>query len=205
MSKAATLQRELRTPALWLGTELAECPALPTGHAGLDGLLPGRGWPLGALIELLCSAEGCGELRLLMPALAKLCADGRQVVLVNPPYVPYAPALVQHGLRLSQLAWLRTDSAADAQWAAEQVLHSAATGALLMWATRIHETALRRLQLAAEASQATLFLYRPVTALNNASCAAVRLALRSGSNGLQIEVVKARGGRAGAALQWTAT
>jgi hypothetical protein len=204
MSKAQTLMRDLRASGLWLGGELAECPAISTAHAGLDQLLPGRGWPLGSLIELLYSADGCNELSLLMPALAKLCDDGRQIVLINPPYVPYAPALVQHGLRLPQLAWLRTDSPADAQWAAEQVLRSTATGAVLMWAARIHETALRRLQLAAEAAQAMLFLYRPASALNSASCAAVRLALRPNAKGLQIEVVKARGGRTGAALQWTA-
>jgi protein ImuA len=45
---------------------------LASGHAALDAQLPGGGWPVGALTELLLPHPGVGELRLLAPALAAL-------------------------------------------------------------------------------------------------------------------------------------
>src|SRR5579862_5430764 len=44
--------------------------ALVSGFDELDRRLPRGGWPLGALIELLCFAPGIGELSLLLPAPA---------------------------------------------------------------------------------------------------------------------------------------
>ncbi len=43
---------------------------LASGHAALDAELPGGGWPLGELTELLQAQPGCGEWRLLRPAFA---------------------------------------------------------------------------------------------------------------------------------------
>src|SRR5690606_12188390 len=62
-----------------------------TGHAGLDAVLPAGGWPGAALSEILIPADGVGELRLLWPALARLSRAGERVVLVAPPYLPFAP------------------------------------------------------------------------------------------------------------------
>jgi protein ImuA len=56
-------------PALWRAQQLAarsrRCCA--SGHAALDAQLPGGGWPVGALTELLLPHPGVGELRLLAP------------------------------------------------------------------------------------------------------------------------------------------
>lgn len=207
MSNAEALLREFQGVGLWLGRHLADCPAESTGYPELDPLLPGHGWPRGALTELLHPVSGCGELSLLLPALARLSQAGCRIALVNPPYIPYAPALAQQGVRLDALSWVRTESATDAQWAAEQLLRSGATGAVLLWQERLQEAELRRLQLAAETGQALCFLYRSVAALSASSPAALRLALQpadpstsSGRTGLNVELVKARGGRAGARL-----
>ena len=70
----------------------------PTGHAALDAELPGGGWPAAGLTELLLPAPGCGELRLLAPALA-----GLSVLWVAPPLLPYAPALAALGLAVHRL------------------------------------------------------------------------------------------------------
>ena len=43
--------------------------------AALDAVLPGRGWPQGALTEILLAREGIGEIRLTLPALARLQAQ----------------------------------------------------------------------------------------------------------------------------------
>ena len=45
-------------------------------------------------MELLSEDYGIGELRLLSPALATLSStDDRCIAWVNPPHLPYAPAL----------------------------------------------------------------------------------------------------------------
>src|SRR5690554_2484250 len=64
----------------------------PTGQGALDAALPAAGWPEAALTELLIPADGVGELRLLWPTLARLSRAGEQVVVVAPPYEPFASA-----------------------------------------------------------------------------------------------------------------
>jgi hypothetical protein len=47
------------TPKLWKGRQFSQGqPTVPTGHARLDARLPGGGWPLGAVTELLCGNPG---------------------------------------------------------------------------------------------------------------------------------------------------
>ena len=66
---SAALESVLQHPGIWRGNQRAQTveDALPTGFAALDELLPGGGWPRGALTELLIGRQGIGELRLLMP------------------------------------------------------------------------------------------------------------------------------------------
>lgn len=65
-----TLEQLLREqPLIWRGFGTAAAPSVATGFAGLDHLLPGRGWPIGTLTELVPACEGIGELQLLLPAL----------------------------------------------------------------------------------------------------------------------------------------
>jgi protein ImuA len=181
---------------LWRGDEIARGDAWESGHAALDERLPGGGWPLGALIEISPACEGLGELRLILPALKSWCEQGRHIAFVRPPYIPYAPALVRGGLPLDRLLWVVTEEDEEARWAAEQLLREGAA-AVLLWSAVREDHALRRLQLAAEAGKACAFLYRPPLALSHASPAAVRIALSAADDGVCVELVKVRGGRAG--------
>ena len=65
-------------PALWRGSDLAHAagPCIASGFHALDAALPGGGWPVGALTELLPAHEGIGELRVLGHALATLVRGG---------------------------------------------------------------------------------------------------------------------------------
>ncbi len=105
---SSTLAALLAHPAIWRGDDCApETAVLPSGFAALDAVLPGRGWPQAALTELLLEREGIGELRLTLPALARLQAQRRDVVWIAPPYRPYAPALAAAGLDLARLFIVR--------------------------------------------------------------------------------------------------
>ena len=172
-------------------------PALRSGHEALDALLPGGGWPLGALTELLSDQCGIGELELLLPALQALAGRGRSVVWITPPYVPYAPALLQRGLPLERVLWIRTGRPQAALWAAEQALRCPAIGAVLGWSAHIVDRSLRRLQLAAETGHTLGVLHRPASAAREPSPAALRLQLQPLVDELGVEIRKSRGGRAG--------
>lgn len=143
--------------ALWrLGDEApAGYRTVSSGHTELDEQLPGSGWPIGGLTEIVVERQGIGELQLVLPALSALSLQGQAIVWVAPPFVPYAPSLEAYGLDLGQLLWIRRATLNDRLWAAEQALRSGACGAVLLWlapehAAQVKPKALRRLQLAAE-------------------------------------------------------
>jgi protein ImuA len=177
----------------------------PTGHAALDAELPGGGWPCAGLTELLLPAPGCGELRLLAPALtgatespALTGAAGSPALLwVAPPLMPYAPALAALGFALDRLTVAAPERAADAAWVAEQALRSGALGAVLWWqgAEPVAPATLRRLHLAAQGGRTPLFAFRPLAVRAQSSPAPLRLALEPAIDPgvLSVDVFKRRG------------
>jgi protein ImuA len=179
---------------LWKGGERAKVEALSTGYPTLDARLPGGGWPLGSLIEIIPHCAGLGELTLLLPALRAWAQTAGCVALVQPPHIPYAPAFAQRGIALNFLLWVVPTTDEDGRWAAEQLLREGAA-AVLLWSCIQEDRALRRLQLAAEAGKSCAFLYRPPTTLTQSSPAAVRIALSAGTDETNVDIVKVRGGR----------
>jgi hypothetical protein len=129
------LGRLLEHPAIWRGRSVARIEALSTGFAELDHALPGQGWPLAGLIEVLISRIGVGELQLLLPALAALTrrASARWCAWISPPFEPFAPALAAHGVVLERVFVTRGP---DSMWAFEQALGSGACETVLGWAGR---------------------------------------------------------------------
>jgi protein ImuA len=194
----APLEALLRQPGIWRGDRLGATalPGLSTGHAALDALLPGGGWPRGALTELIVREEGIGEFSLLLPALAALSREARWIALVAPPHLPYAPALAAAGLALARLLVVRSATTADSLWAMEQALRSGACGAVLAWPAAVNERAQRRLQLAAEAGASWGLWFTPARQAASASMAALRLGLAPAPGGLEIRFLKRRGGGA---------
>lgn len=188
---AASLDALLQAQTLWhagrraLGTVEGE----PTGLPALDALLPQQGWPRRALTELLLPADGVGELSLLMPTLARLSQAGERVLLIAPPYLPYAPAWQQAGVDLAALDIVEA-APADALWAFEQGLRSGACAAVIGWPQRADAAALRRLQVAADSGACLGFALRDRRHAANPSPAALRLELSRGA----WHVRKCRGG-----------
>ncbi len=170
-----SLSLENLPSGLWRASELAQGQGQvrATGFTELDRELPGGGWPVGALAELLPARAGIGELRLLLPALAALTRTGKPVVMIAPPHLPYAPALAGAGLDLRHLvivhappqSGVASPQAADDLWAAEQALKSASCGAVLAWLPQARSDQLRRLQLAAAGGDALAWIVRQPQAL----------------------------------------
>jgi protein ImuA len=100
---SAALAELVESGRAWRGQQCARIAAEATGHSALDALLPGRGWPVGGLSEIVCTQRGAGELALVLPLLARLTQAGRDVALVAPPLIPHAPALAGAGVLLPRL------------------------------------------------------------------------------------------------------
>src|SRR5262245_23565884 len=99
MGQVVALDALLSDRKVWRGQPVALPPARqPTGIAALDAALPSGGWPEAALTELLLPADGVGELRLLLPTLARLTQARQDIVLVAPPYLPYPDGWRQAGV-----------------------------------------------------------------------------------------------------------
>jgi protein ImuA len=197
---------------LWRGSSLgqATAPTLPSGFAGLDAELPGGGWPLRAVTELLTPQAGVLEWRLLAPALKAWWAAQstpavtpgrrsrqaapalRSLLLVNPPHAPHLPGLQALGLPPSALIWVSAETAAQQLWAAEQAIKSRV--ALLAWLPEARPEQIRRLQVSALSSDAPVFLVRPERAGQQSSAAPLRLLVKPGEAGdLQVHLLKRRG------------
>lgn len=186
----------LAHPALWRGGGCAPEPAAtPTGFAPLDAVLPGGGWPQTALTEIQLACEGIGEIRLTLPGLARLQAEGRDIVWISPPHLPHAPALAAAGLDLARLVLVDARTTHDALWAFEQALRAPECGAAFLWpAGPVDDRAGRRLQVAAREGGSWGVLWRRPGQHGAVAAAPLRLALAPAARQLAVRVLKRRGG-----------
>ncbi|HVK54430.1 MAG TPA: translesion DNA synthesis-associated protein ImuA [Burkholderiales bacterium] len=189
------LQNLFQSALLWRGDQLASPVAtVPTSFAALDSQLPGGGWQLDSLIEVMLERPGIGEMQLFFPALKQALAEGKSIVIVSPPYMPYPPALLQHGLDPAQTTLIHTADQKERLWAFEQALRSRACGAALIWLAHVEEKHMRRLQLAANEGKGLAIVFRPAASQIGSSWAALRLHLFPEEGQLGVRILKRRGG-----------
>lgn len=185
-----------RFPGVWRAGEMDHAvPAgIASGHARLDLELPGGGWPRAALTEILHDGVGLGEVSLLFGALRTIAAEGRAIAWINPPHLPYAPALARAGVPLDACLVVRPASSEDALWSADQALRSGACGAALFWLPGKTDYAwLRRLQMAAESGRTLAVLFRPTADAALATPAHLRVLLSHRDGLLRVSLPKRRG------------
>ena len=178
---------------LWRAGRMAEPPALTagTGWAALDAELPGGGWPLAGMTELLIEPAS-GELALLAPWLGR-CSE--PLLWIDPPGWPCVAALRSLGLAVERLVCVDPARPADAAWAAEQGLRAGHCAAVLWWQVGPLATAtLRRLHLAAQAGTTPLIALRAPAERAHSSPAPLRLTcIPRADYQLAVEVFKRRG------------
>ena len=185
---------------VWHAASLASAAGLTvaSGHAVLDAQLPGGGWPVGGICEILQAHGEHNEWRLLLSALKRVVGVAGQssaVVLVGAPHVPFGPGLAAQGLDPRRLVQVIASAPAERLWVAEQSLRCAAVQAVLAWLPQVQADQLRRLQMTAHANSKLLFVMRPVQARAESSPAVLRLLLasQSQSDALQLHILKRRG------------
>ena len=181
--------RAATPPGVWPADALAVdgWRTVPTAHPPLDAQLPGGGWPLAALIELLQPAPDAPVWPLVLPALvARQRSAGGALALVGSPHEPFVPALAAAGVRADAVLWLTADAPVARLWLA-----------VLAWLPRARSADLRRLHLAAaRRGEGLLFALRPAAAAASASPAPLRIAVE-GADGstlaLRLRLLKRRG------------
>jgi protein ImuA len=121
-------------PGLWRATQLARATwrTVDTRYPALSDELPGGGWPLGTMTELLLQQAGIGEMRLLGPAMAAV-SNKRPIALIAPQQIPNAHGYAYMGIDPGKLMWLKAAKSSDALWSAEQILRAGSCGALVLW------------------------------------------------------------------------
>ena len=190
---------------VWRAGELGSASAqtIGTEYNALNRVLPGGGWPCGAMTEVLQAQSGQYEWGLVAPAVGTLQAASPcgMVVLVGAPYCPFGPALGARQLDMRRLLCINSAAKNDNPamlWATREALQCADVGAVLAWLPDARGAHLRRLQIAALSADKLLFVFRPLHAQHDSSPAPLRLKLAGmaqagAGHNLQIEVFKRRG------------
>ena len=192
-------------PHVWRAGSVgaASMQTISTGYDVLSHVLPGGGWPCGAMTEVLQPQPGQHEWGLVAPALGTLQAASPSalVVLVGAPYCPFGPALGARQLNMQRVLNINSKNDSPAMlWATREALQCADVCAVLAWLPDARSAHLRRLQIAAQIHNKLLFVFRPLQAQHDSSPAPLRLriagvphAATSAAHSLQIDVFKRRG------------
>jgi protein ImuA len=190
-----TLEQLLNRGDIWRGQSQGFAPqqALETGFAGLNAALLNGGWPLGHLIELCQQNFIQSEWLLLNPALLRVGKGF--LVLLNPPNMPFAQALIQSGIDLERLLIVEASNKADFLKSFTELTRANACDAVLAWQPKqfLSYTELRKCSLASSEGQGLYFLFRPASVKEQSSPAALRLLMTLHAQHLQITIFKQKG------------
>ena len=151
---------------------------VPTPFSNLDALLPEHGIPSGSVIEWISDTDGIRATTIALKCAARFLDKSGAMVVIDPNEDFHATSVGHLGLPPGRLLIVRpgpSSSAANSAfdyrrteslWALEQAARCSGVRIVMTWIDRISSTAQRRLQLAVERSGVTVFLIRPLQALN---------------------------------------
>lgn len=182
------------------GDQLEACSAAvqPTGFDALNACLPGGGWPVSVLSEILFPLQQALEWQLVAPALTqRLAAGPGSAVLVGPAHEPFGPVLERWGLPAHRLCRVDVQDRSSRLWACEQALNCQDVAAVLAWLPAAPYAALRRLHVMASRRDVLFLAFRAEELQAASSPAALRLLVHrvqvNGAHQLQVRIAKRRG------------
>ena len=183
------------------GTQLnAVTPGVATSFAVLDAFLPWHGWPVGAMTEIMTDTVGCGELSLLLPAIARLTQEKRPILCIGAPHALFAPALYHAGIDPTRITQINPSSSAKSSkenlWSAEQALKSGLPGMVALWSPVNMNCApetLRRLHLATLGRETMLIHFRGKSSMSQPSPAWLRFGFAADDTHIRLQMLKCRG------------
>ena len=182
-------------------------PGICTSFAVLDAFLPWRGWPVGAMTEIMTDTTGCGELSLLLPAMSRLTQEKRPILCIGAPHALFAPALTQAGIDPARITQINPCSASSSisnnaknakenLWSAEQALKTGLPGMVVLWSPphmSVPPEALRRLHLSTLGRETMLIHFRGKSSMSQPSPAWLRFGFAADDTHIRLQVLKCRG------------
>lgn len=193
-SSDPSLEQLLNRADIWRGDARIVAPqlALDSGYAELNAALLNGGWPRCNLVEVCQKGFNQLEWFLLSPALK--AADG-YIVLLNPPLMPFAQALIQAGIDLDQIIIVQVDNKADFLASFVELARSESCAVLLAWQQQhnLSYTELRKCLLATNEGAALCVMFRPEHAQQQSSPASLRLQSEITANHVQLKIFKQKG------------
>jgi hypothetical protein len=185
-----------------------ERPGVASSFAVLDAFLPWRGWPTGAITEIMTDITGCGELSLILPAMARLTQEKRQIICIGAPHELFAPALSNieidtqftAGVDVSRVIQINAASSSkkykENLWSTEQILKTGLAGMVVLWSTSpCPPETLRRLHLAitTHAPETVFIHFRSSACMAQPSPAWLRFGFAADDAEIRLQVLKCRG------------
>jgi len=178
-------------------------PVISSGFTALNQALPAGGWQAGQVCEIYGAngpQSGCGEVSLILPALAQLSQQPRWILWVCSPHasrhrlLPQAVTLQQAGIDIRRVLLVHPKDEQQAMWSMEEGLKSGHCNAVLGWPGQLHKAHIRRLQLAASQHQSYCWLWPQTNFDPSGSPAALRLGVqRLSASEIEVECYKRRG------------
>lgn len=187
------LEKELENCSLvWrAGQNCQPKPVCTSAYPELDRVLNG-GFPKQGVIEIR-TLLGVGELRLISPYLQQKQSQGL-IVFIGAPANLSSESLLLQGLNLTNILILSANSD-EALWCAEQCLTSGCCASMVLWHNNFEIHQIRRLNLACEQAETSLFVFRDLYASNLGFSTELSLTLTPHQQGLSAKVEKQKGGR----------
>ena len=129
------------------------------------------GWSYGTIVELIHQEHGNGEISLIIPLIKKISnAKDTWIVLVDPPYIPYAPSFVANNIDLSKILIIEPKKQKESIWAMEQALGTNTCSIVIGWPKAITEQIIRKFKMAARRGNTIgFYLVKPNITLKNSS------------------------------------
>ena len=163
-----------------------------TGYHKLDSALNG-GFPQSGLVHV-SSLMGCGELRLVLPALVNMQQDKRLCVFIAPPHLLNAEFLLSEGIALDRVLIIQAKSCEEALWSAEQCAKSGACSAVFTWQAKLQQLQAKKLELAANKGQCLSFFFTSKQQQSESLPVSLSLAIHREAEKVEIKINKQKVG-----------
>ena len=186
-------------------TAVGDLESISSGCPGFDQILPGGCFQRGQLVEWLEEGPGSGATTLALLIARAAAQRGGVITIMDREKQFFPPAAAALGIDLNHLLLIQAASFHDEFWALDQALRCPAVAAVWAPLKHIEPRTFRRFQLAVEQSGGLGLFTRPVQVRGQPSWSQIQLLVQPQPGNCirrwRIEVIRARGDRAGRAVE----
>jgi cell division inhibitor SulA len=196
-----TAVKKLHHRNAWETPIVRKKPAIiETGIAGLDELLPNRGWPKAGLVEIVIPGDHADATALVLPLLAHLGKQDRWMGMVAPPLIPRSRILSDPYVNALRLMQINPHSGRSDLWTLEQMLRGGHYSVVMGWPSCNPGMMARRLRNAAVGGNSLGILFCSESFSRAIRGEGLRLQLEVTESGKLLYLLNAQGKRSSDAM-----